>query len=148
MSVEVNEFESQAPRAVVFAMQKRHRETLESYGFTRRAFMNAATDGLSTLDDVQAIQDGQPVVLGTEHKETKMVYVAFQNPVIDPSGETKIRSKIVIIGSRVDGIAMPNSTKGYEMSDFELVEAMYDEAKKLQETVAPGYNIQQGIVRE
>ena len=148
MSTQETEFEGQTPRATVFAMQKRHREAMETEGFVRRAFMNASMDERNTLDDVQAIQDGSPVVLGTEQAETKMIYVAFQNPIVDRNGETKIRSKIVIVGSSVNGVAMPNTPKGYTITDFELVEAMYDEAKLLQETTAPGYNIEQGIVRE
>ena len=148
MSVKSSEIENLTPRAVVFAMQKRHREALESDGFTRRAFFNFVRDDRSTVEDAQLIQDGNPVVLGTESQETKMVYVAFQNPIEDDNGGMRIRSKLVIVGSRVGGVPLPNTPKGYTMADFELVEAMYDEAKKVQETIAPGYNIEQGIIRE
>lgn len=148
MSFEIPEVQEKSPRAHVFEMQKRHRDYLNDIGLAKRAFLNAARDTELTIHDIADIQNGQPVVLGVEEQDKKTVFIAFQNPDINNNGTPIIRSTLVFVGSRMGESIAPNSAKGYTLDDFVEVERLYDEAKVLQQTIAPNYNIEQGIVGE
>ncbi len=148
MSFEMPEQEKISPRAAVFSMQKRHQQQLEESGLTRLAFFNTARDTEATLDDIMSVQDGRPVVLGVENEDSTTVFLAFQTEGVNANSEPVVRTKMIIIGSRTNGEVVANHAKGYTPSHFEVVEKLYEEAKELQQTVAPNYNIEQGIVSE
>ncbi len=131
------------PFEAVAELQLRHKAILEGSSVLKKIV--EFTRGNEELHET--VVSGWPSVLGSNYEGVRHIFIAFreQSSLFE---ESKVRSRYFTIGSCIGDAVMPTARFGLTDEDFYFVDKLFDEAVVLRDTVAPGYSLESGLIKE
>ena len=138
--MELSEYKQLQLRAVM-DMQHKHWQLLNGSSVISKLDSQAVT-----AHDIDMLPKYIPIVLGSEYNDVEQVFIAYRDPST-PQKMGVIRSRYFTVGTLTQEVALPNQKLGITDDEFNFVYNLFSEAKHLQQTVAPAYSLESGLLR-